>query len=330
LPGLRIYRSLEELTEPFGPCALSIGNFDGVHAGHRRILRRVAELARTRGWKAAALTFDPHPATVVAPERAPRLLTTPEQRCHLMAEEGIEEVLVLPFGPELARLSPEEFACRILRGRLDARAVLVGSNFRFGHRQAGNVEVLRALGERYGFETEIVPPVQLRGRLISSSEIRRLIESGQVGLAARLLERPHFLEGPVVAGRGIGAAKTVPTLNMRPEGEVLPATGVYVTRTTDVETGASWPSVTNVGYRPTFGGTDLTVESFVLEGLEGDPPRRVRVEFLRRLREERKFATAEALREQILRDAARARAWHRRAEKWIGGRLAPAAVELRP
>lgn len=328
-PAVRIYRNLEEVRADFGPCALSIGNFDGVHAGHRRILRRVAELARARGWKAAALTFDPHPAKIVAPERAPRLLTTPDERCRLMAEEGIQQVLILPFGPEIAHLSPEQFAQRILRDRLDARAVLVGSNFRFGHHQAGDVEVLRRLGERYGFETEVVPPVRLRGRMISSSEIRRLIQAGQVLVAARLLGRPHFLEGDVVPGHGVGAAKTVPTLNLRPEGEVLPATGVYVTQTLDPDTGRRWPSVTNVGYRPTFGGTDLSVESYLLDGLRSSPPRRLRVEFLRRLREERKFESAEALKAQILRDAARARAWHRRAEKWVGRSRAPAEAEVR-
>ncbi|MCS6952405.1 MAG: bifunctional riboflavin kinase/FAD synthetase [Bryobacterales bacterium] len=324
-PAVHVCRSLAEVGPDFGPCALSIGNFDGVHAGHRRILRRVVERARERGWKAAALTFDPHPAKVVAPDRAPRLLTTPEERCGLMAQEGIDQVLILPFGPEIAQLSPEEFARYVLRERLNVRAVLVGSNFRFGYRQSGDVEVLRRLGERYGFETEVVPPVQFRGRMISSSEIRRLIQSGQVLLAARLLERPHFLEGDVVPGHGVGAAQTVPTLNLRPEGQVLPATGVYVTETLDRDTGTRWPSVTNVGYRPTFGGKDLSVESYLLDGLEGAPPRRLRVEFLRRLRDERKFESVAALKTQILRDAARARAWHRRVARWVA--RTPAVVE---
>jgi riboflavin kinase/FMN adenylyltransferase len=316
--ALRIYRSVEELDSEFGPSALTIGNFDGVHAGHRRILRRVVETARRNGWKPSALTFHPHPTKVVAPQRAPRLLTTPEERCRLIAEEGIEQVLVLPFGPVTAHLTPEEFVTRILVARLDAKAVLIGQNFRFGHKQAGDTRMLQELGLRHGFRTEVIPAVSLRGRPISSSEVRRLIVAGHVAWAARLLERPHFVEGDVVTGRGIGTSKTVPTLNLRTEAEVLPATGVYVTRTTDLDGGRRWPSVTNVGFRPTFGGEDLSVESFVLEPLGEERPLRMRLEFLRRLRAEAKFPDAESLKAQILRDAGRARAYFRRLEKWVG------------
>ncbi len=317
-PAPRVFRSLEA-ADAFGPCALTIGNFDGAHAGHRRIFRRVTELARENGWKASAMTFDPHPTKVVAPHRAPKLLTTPEQRCTLMAQEGIDQVLILPFGPEIARLTPEEFARRILVEQLGARAVLVGDNFRFGHGQAGDTATLTKLGQTLGFVTEVIPAVALRGRTISSSGIRRLIEAGDVALAARLLERPHFLEGPVVPGRGVGSKKTVPTLNLRAGAEVLPATGVYITRTYDLDTGRSWPSVTNVGHRPTFDGGDLSVETFLLEPLEGAAPARIRVELLRRLRDERKFPDAESLKAQILRDASRARAFFRRLGRWVKG-----------
>lgn len=315
-PEVRIYRSLEELDDSFGPAALSIGNFDGVHAGHRRILRRVVAVADAQGWKPSALTFDPHPTKVVAPHRAPRLLTTPDQRCSLMADEGIRQVLILPFRPEIARLTPEEFVRDVLVARLGVRAVLVGANFRFGHSQEGDIEGLRALGKRYGFVTEVVPAVRTRGRMISSSEVRRLILAGGVSLAARLLKRPHFLQGEVVPGHGIGAAKTVPTLNLSTDAEVLPATGVYITRTQDLDGSRSWPSVSNIGYRPTFEGTDLSIETFLLAPLGGEPPRRIRVEFLYRLREERKFPNAEDLKAQILRDAARASAYFRRLERW--------------
>ena len=313
---VKIYRSLEALDSRFGPCALTIGNFDGVHAGHRRIFRRVAELARQGGWKASAMTFSPHPARVVAPERAPRLLTTPEQRCALMAAEGIEQVLILPFREQIARLTPEEFVREILVRKLGVKVVVVGGNFHFGHRQAGDTAALQRLGQRFGFRTEVVPPVSVRGRTISSSEVRRLIEGGAVALAGRLLERWYAIEGEVVPGRGIGTSKTAPTLNLKTAAEVLPATGVYVTRTRDLADGREWPSVTNVGYRPTFAGTDLSIESFLLAPLEGLTPRLIRVEYLRRLREERKFPDAERLKEQILRDAARARAYFRRLERW--------------
>src|SRR5258705_2707155 len=147
---IRIFRSLEEARPLFGPSALTIGNFDGVHAGHRRILRRVSELARENGWKASLLTFDPHPTKVVAPTRSPRLMTTPEQRCRLMLQEGIEQVLILPFTHELAQLTPEQFVRNVLVDALGAKAVLVGGNFRFGHKGAGDTRLLRELGPQLG------------------------------------------------------------------------------------------------------------------------------------------------------------------------------------
>lgn len=316
-PPLRVFRSLGEVPPDFGPCALTIGNFDGVHAAHRRILRRVKEVAAERHLRPSVLTFDPHPTKVVAPARAPRLMTSPEQRCAFIAEEGIEQVLILPFDVDLAQLSPEQFVERILVRKLDVRAILVGHDFRFGHKQAGNVEVLEKLGLKLGFTTEVVGAVTLRGRLVSSTALRRLIESGNVSQAARLLERPYALEGEVVSGHGIGSKQTVPTLNLRTTTEVVPATGVYVTCTQDLDDGRVWPSITNVGYRPTFGGdTNLSIETFLLEALNGAAPHRIHVEFCWRVREERKFPDAQALKQQILRDVKRAQAYFRRLKKW--------------
>ena len=321
---MRIYRSLDEVPADFGPSALTIGNFDGVHTGHRSILRRVKQIAADGGWKPAARMCDPHPARVVAPRRAPRLMTPPEQRASLMAPEGIEQVLILPFTTDVARLTPEQFARQIVAGRLGARAVLVGDNFRFGHDHAGNVETLRELGSRLGFETEVVPAVTRRGRAVSSSTIRGLLESGRVSLAARWLERPYALEGEVVAGRGIGSRQTVPTLNLSTAAELIPKTGVYVTRTRDLDTQRAWNSVTNVGYRPTFGdSTQLTIETFLLDPLAGETPRRISVEFLWRVREERKFTNPEALKARILRDAAAARRYFARTRPLLPRPLAP-------
>jgi riboflavin kinase/FMN adenylyltransferase len=317
---MRIFRSLDEVPADFGPSALTIGNFDGVHLGHRRILRRLRQLADAHGWKPSVLTFDPHPLRVVAPERAPHLMTSPERRARLMRDEGIEQVLILPFTPELAQVSPEDFVRRIVSGRLGARAVLVGDNFRFGHRHAGDVRLLEALGRELGFLTEIVPAVGCRGRTVSSSGIRELVQAGKVALAGRFLQHPYALEDDVVTGRGVGSKQTVPTLNLEPGAELVPARGVYVTRTTALEDSPSrWDSITNVGYRPTFGDSDrLTVETFLLEPLTGPPPRRIRVEFLWRVRDERKFESPEALRTQILRDVAAAQRYFRRRRAWLG------------
>jgi riboflavin kinase/FMN adenylyltransferase len=319
---MKIYHSLAEVPVDFGPCALTIGNFDGVHFGHRRILRRLKRLADARGWKPSVLTFDPHPTRVVAPERTPRLMTSPEGRAELMREEGIEQVLILPFTSELAVETPEEFARQVLVARLDARAVLVGSNFHFGHRQAGNMHVLVELGRELGFETEIVPSVTCRGRVVSSSGIRELIRTGSVSLAARFLQHPYAIEGQVVSGRGIGSKQTVPTLNLAPTAELIPAPGVYVTRTRDLETGREWPSVTNIGYRPTFGASDqLSIETFLLDTPVEEASSvsgRLRLEFLWRIRDERTFDSPAALKAQILKDARTAQSYLRRAKAWIG------------
>jgi riboflavin kinase/FMN adenylyltransferase len=291
---------------------LTIGNFDGVHAGHRQLLRRVLELSVEHHFKPAVLTFDPHPTRVVAPERTPRLLSTMEERVALIREQGVGEVVVLPFTAQVARLSPGEFVEQIVVGQLQARIVMVGDNFRFGYKQSGNVATLSELGERFGFQTHIVDAVQRRGRVVSSSEIRRLIDEGDVAMAARLLERPYTLSGEVVSGHGIGSKQTVPTLNLKTPAEVIPANGVYITRTRDLETDERWNSITNVGKRPTFDGDSLTIETFLLSSFDGLTPGRIGVQFCRRVREERKFESADALKQQIFHDVARAQTFFRR------------------
>ena len=315
--GFRLYRSMSEVPADFGPSALTIGNFDGLHAGHRHILARVREIAEDQQLKPSLLSFNPHPMMVVAPERAPRLMTLPDERCELMREQGIQQVVILPFTAEVARLSPEEFVEQMLVKSLGARAVIVGENFRFGHKRAGDTRLLASLGKRLGFALEVIRPVSWRRVRVSSSEIRRLVENGAVARAARLLLRPYALQGRVVHGHGVGARKTVPTLNLAPTSEVLPKGGVYVTRTKDPARGRQWESVTNVGYRPTFGGNDqLSIETFLLDAPPPAPPERIQVEFLWRLRDERKFENPEALKAQILKDVAHARAYFRRLRKW--------------
>jgi riboflavin kinase/FMN adenylyltransferase len=302
---------LEE-TAGFEPSAVTIGKFDGVHAGHRHLLRKVVEAARERNLVPSVLTFDRHPACVVAPDRAPRPLMTVEERCARIAEEGIEQILVLPFTTQVAQMTPEEFVVSCLRNAMHARVVLVGGNFRFGHKQSGNPLVLEELGAKYGFETRLVDARRMRGRIVSTSEVRDAIGQGNAALAARLLERPYSIAGEVVKGHGIGSKQTVPTLNLAPPAEVLPADGVYVTRTFDAVSGRCWNSITNIGVRPTFEGDSRTIETFLLEPLESSSPSTIRVEFLRRVREERKFESPEALKQQILKDVARAQVYFRR------------------
>jgi riboflavin kinase/FMN adenylyltransferase len=237
---------------------------------------------------------------------------TVEERCARIAEEGIEQILVLPFTTQVAQMTPEEFVVSCLRNAMHARVVLVGGNFRFGHKQSGNPLVLEELGATYGFETRLVDARRMRGRIVSTSEVRDAIGQGNAALAARLLERPYSIAGEVVKGHGIGSKQTVPTLNLAPPAEVLPADGVYVTRTFDAVSGRCWNSITNIGVRPTFEGDSRTIETFLLEPLEGSSPSAIRVEFLRRVREERKFESPEALKQQILKDVARAQVYFRR------------------
>jgi riboflavin kinase/FMN adenylyltransferase len=296
---------------------LTIGKFDGVHAGHAVLLGQVAALAAERGLQPAVMTFHPHPVCVIAPGHAPRPLLSLEERCARIHALGIEEVFVLPFTLEISRLSPEEFVARYVRDRMHARVVIVGSNFRFGYKQAGDPEVLAELGKRYGFETRLVEAVKLRGVIVSASEIRRRIELGEVSLAGRLLGRPYAIAGEVVSGQGIGSRQTVPTLNLNTSAEVLPRDGVYITRTHDLEANLSWNSITNIGMRPTFEGTARTIETFLLDPLEGANPQRIRVEILRRVREERKFENPQALKAQILRDVERAQTYFRRVARWV-------------
>lgn len=321
---MKIFRSAAEVPAQsglsgsgpgFGPSVVTIGNFDGVHSGHRQIMRRVATIARELGLEATVLTFDPHPARILAPERAPKLIMTVDQRIRALDAEGMDAVLLLPFSLEFARLTPEEFASRILARTLRARVVLVGEDFRFGYKQAGDIGTLRSLGEQLGFTVEPVLAINHRGVRISSSAIRKLVAEGAVGKACRMLGAPFALEGTIVKGQGIGSKQTVPTLNLAAHNEMPPKTGVYVTRTRDLASARSWNSITNVGYRPTFNGEGLTVETFLLSPFDGETPGAVEVQFLAFVREERKFESAGALREQIIRDAGFAARLHRRLEK---------------
>ena len=294
--------------------ALTIGNFDGVHLGHQKLIERVCWLAAKHGLSAAAVTFDPHPTKLLAPERAPKLLMSLEARIAQMRRYGLDEVICLPFDQAMANLSPEQFAETILKNKLNAKAVVVGDNFRFGHKQAGDVQALLRLGEQYGFITEAVDAVVVRQRIASSSAIRKLLATGEVSKACRLLNRPFSLEGAIVSGHGIGSKQTVPTLNLATDAEVLPANGVYITSTLLPNFSKPISSITNIGTRPTFGGDRLTIETFLLEPLP-EQPARIQLFFHRHVRKELQFPSPEALRAQIMKDVSRANAFWRRMHK---------------
>jgi len=295
---------------------LAIGNFDGIHLGHQAILTAAVRRAAQTHDVPTALTFDPSPRKILRPESAPPRLSTNAQRMDWFGLLHLEAAVVLPFTLELARLSPDEFVERVLVRGLHVRAVLVGENFRFGHKQAGDVHLLRQLGARHGFAVEVIPPVAYEGEIVSSTVIRREIAAGNVTHAARLLGRPFVLTGEVVNGTGTGRRFTFPTLNLKAEQELLPARGVYVTRTLLEGETKSRRSVTNIGVRPTFNGSGVSVETHLLNYSAEVTAKRIEVQFWKRLREEKKFAGPEDLRAQIARDIAAANRYFARLRRF--------------
>jgi len=309
---MQVWRSLSELPAFPGRAVVTIGNFDGVHIGHRYLFDDVCARAAAVEASAIVLTFDPHPVHLLAPDRELKLLTPMPERLRLFAESNLDGVLILRFDAELAAMPAQDFVQQILVDRLRVCEILVGHDFRFGFRAVGNVDLLREMGAQHDFRMTPVTPLQSRGKTVSSTRIRKLIAAGSVAAAARLLGRHYAVVGPIATGRGIGGRETVPTLNLAPYPELLPLRGVYVTRTEC--NGWSGRSVTNIGRNPTMGETELHLESHYLD----TPPlgwvhgEEMRVTFLFRIREEIKFPSVEALRERIGRDIRLARKYFAR------------------
>jgi riboflavin kinase/FMN adenylyltransferase len=305
---LTVLHSPEEWTARFGAggrTVLSIGNFDGLHLGHQKILRGVLTRARATARTAAAVTFNPHPMKLLRPDNAPRMIATLSQRLTEFEQIGLDAALVLRFDRELSLLSPEDFLQRILIERLHVAAILVGANFCFGHRGAGDVRLLSQYGKVHGFDVETIAPVEVDGIVVSSTAVRNAVAEGRVGDAAPLLGHPFSLTGEIQAGAGRGRTILFPTLNLVPEQELLPKLGVYATES--LLRGNVFQSVTNVGTRPTFDGRGVTVESHLFGFGEQISGGRMEVRFDTRLRDERKFSGAEELRAQIARDIVAAR-----------------------
>jgi riboflavin kinase / FMN adenylyltransferase len=309
-----VFRSTAEWAAHYGGsgrrAVLSVGNFDGLHLGHQKILRQVIECASALQAIAGVITFDPHPLKVLRPGKAPPLVETIDQRIERFASIGLEAALILCFDRTLAGLSPEEFVRGVLVQELNTAEVLVGQNFRFGHRQAGDVGTLTELGQRFGFSVQVVEPVAIDGEFVSSTAVRAAITDGRVSYAARLLDRPFALTGQIVRGAGRGATVLFPTLNLAPEQELLPQVGVYATET--IVEGRLYRSATNVGFRPTFDGTLLGVESHLFDFAQQLTEGRLEVRFWERLRDERKFSGPGELRTQIAADLRETREYFRR------------------
>lgn len=308
---MHVFRSLDEIPQDFGPSIAAIGNFDGVHRGHRQILGAVIAEARQCNLRAVAVTFDPHPEQLLRPQRAPQLLTPMPERLGLLAATGIDAVLVLPFDHALAGLSAREFVQRILADKLAVRGLHEGGNFRFGHRAEAGIAELKGFGGEFGFDVTVHEAVHVHGMEVSSSAVRELVAAGDMRRARWMLGRPFAVRGTQKRDRGVGARLLVPTVNLAEYDGLLPAHGVYVTRLAIGE--KCFDAVTNVGNRPTFEGAGFSVETHILnfEPVEMSEDTPLHLEFLLRLRAEKRFAATEELKAQILRDVRRAQRFFR-------------------
>lgn len=285
---------------------VALGNFDGVHLGHRAILKEALGRARAASGTAFALTFEPLPAKRLFPERAPAQLTVLADKLELLAECGLDGVILVNFTLDLSRLSPRDFVRDYIVGRIGARAVVVGHSVSFGHRRAGSASTMVELGREFGFDTTVAGPVKAEGVEVSSTKIRELIRAGEVAMAARLLGRYHFLAGRIIHGRERGRHIGIPTANLASETECLPPDGVYATRV--VLPDATLGSITNIGIRPTFGETARSIEAHIFDCNRDLYGIRIRLELVERIRGERKFGSAQELAGQIASDIHGARA----------------------
>jgi len=304
---MQTFHQLEEIPANFGPTIASVGNFDGVHRAHAQVLATVVGRARQLGGKSIAVSFEPHPIRILRPDAGFKLLTPTAEKVRLLAATELDAVLLLPFTRDLSLVTPQRFAHDILTEALQAREVHEGYNFHFGHKAAGDVHLLTELGRKMGFAVYVYPEMRLRGEPVSSSHIRKLIQEGRVSRARHLLARPFSILSTAGRGRGYGARYTVPTINLSRYEELVPQDGVYITNTRVGE--ECFQSVTNVGNRPTFGVESFAIETHLLNfhPIRLEPETEVEIHFFERLRDEIKFPSVEALRQQIARDVKKAR-----------------------
>jgi len=309
---MQVFHKLADVPADFGPTVASVGNFDGVHRAHRFVLSEIVKRANALNAKSMAVTFEPHPTRILRPDSNFKLLTPTPEKLRLLAATGVDAVLLLPFTRDLSLMTPRQFAHEILKKRLRACEVHEGYNFHFGHKASGNIHTLRELGRQMGFEVHDYPEMRLRGEPVSSSHVRQLLREGRVSRARHLLARPFSILSTAGRGRGYGSKYTVPTINLARYEELVPKDGVYISRTRVGN--ECFDSVTNIGNRPTFGADSFAVESHLLNfhPLEVTADTEVEIHFLDRLRDEIKFPSVEALREQIGRDVAKSQKYFRR------------------
>lgn len=320
---MQVFHKLDEVPPEFGPTIVSIGNFDGVHRAHRHVLAEIVARARQGNAKSLAVTFEPHPIRILRPDNNLKLLTPVTEKLRLLGLTGIDAVLLLPFTRDLSLMTPHQFAHDILKKRLHVREVHEGYNFHFGHKASGNIQTLGDAGREMGFDVHSYPEMRLRGETVSSSHIRKLVSLGNVRRARHLLGHPFNILSTAGRGRGYGSKYTVPTINLARYDELVPRDGVYITRTRvgSGDNNECFDSVTNIGNRPTFGADSFAIETHLLNfhPLTLSAETEIELHFLDRLRDEIKFPSVEALKEQIGRDVRKAQKYLRRLGGNFGG-----------
>ncbi len=297
---MRLIRKLEELPDELRRGAVSIGNFDGVHLGHAHLIERLVARAHEHGGPALVFTFDPHPATVLRPREIPPSLSWTQRKVELLGRLGVDMVVAFAADAALLELSPQEFFQRIILRHLGSRAIVEGPNFFFGHKRQGDVELLGQLCRRHGLVLDVVDPIVIDDEIVSSSRIRKLVAEGEIDKVNRLLTEPYRIRGCVVHGKGRGAELGFPTVNLEGIDTLLPGQGIYAARAGIA--GRVWPAAVSIGPNYTFHEDRLKVEAHLIGAHEDFYKARVEIEFFARLRDSKKYASAERLVEQINRD----------------------------
>lgn len=297
---MEIIRGIENLKEPFRNPVVTLGNFDGIHLGHQRIFEKVKEEARRLAGESVIITFEPHPLKILSPEQCPSLLTPFKKKMMLMEKTGVEKVLCIQFNKAFAEISPTEFVKNVLEGKLDAKKIVVGYNYRFGRGKSGNAQSLKETCSRLGIEVEVVEALTIDGTVVSSSKIRELIRDGEVEKASKLLGRDYPVIGKVIKGTHRGHALGFPTANLQITEELYPKPGVYGVNVEWHD--QRWEGLANIGFNPTFDGKTLTLEVHILNfdhEIYGDE---MQISFVRRIRDEMRFHSQQELIEQIRKD----------------------------
>lgn len=307
---MKVINGSRNFKGPYRYAVATFGNFDGVHKGHQKIIKKVVKNARKNRGTAVLYTFDPHPVKVLAPELTPPLLQTQGQKKALLESLGLDIMIIEPFTKSFSENSAQKFFQEIIVERIRTKEIIIGYDFTFGLQRSANVEDLQKMADAEGIKVDIVNPIFHKNSLISSTHIRHFVEIGNLNATKTMLGRPYSIEGKVIKGRGVGAEIGFHTANLKSQNEIIPPPGVYITRTKKQKTKKAYMSLTNIGYNPTFKGTVLSIETYLLDFSGSLLGQKLEIEFLKKIRREMTFESPEELRSQIIKDIEKARKYY--------------------